>query len=354
METDSFIKGRGAQINTPNPYLKQAYVEEHIEGLDEPLISDTDTEIIREFPKTILNKVDSPDIGLGWSMNPYQGCEHGCVYCYARNVHQYWGLSAGLDFERKIIVKENAPQLLEEALRNPRWVPEPIMFSGNTDLYQPIERKLGITRKMLEVLLKYRHPVGIITKNSLILRDLDILKEMASMNLVGVSISVTTLDEKLRQKLEPRTASAKLRLKVIRHLTDAGIPVNVMVAPIIPGLTSQEIPSIIRAAADAGAVSAGYTIVRLNGPVGELFTDWIHKALPDRAEKVLHQIAACHGGSLNDSRFGVRIKGEGEIAKSIAQLFKSSRQKYMEGRQWPVLDTTRFVKLAKGGQMNLF
>jgi DNA repair photolyase len=354
MEKDSLLKGRGAQINSHNPYLRQSYVEEHIEGLDEPLIGETETEIIREFPKKILNKVESPDIGLGWSMNPYQGCEHGCIYCYARNVHQYWGLSAGLDFERKIIVKENAPALLEETLRNPNWEPEPIMFAGNTDIYQPIERKLQITRKMLEVLLRYRHPVGLITKNSLILRDLDLLAEMAKFNLVGVSISVTTLDEKLRQKLEPRTASAKLRLKTIRHLSDAGIPVNVMVAPIIPGLNSHEVPAIIRAAADHGAISAGYTVVRLNGAVGELFVDWINKTFPDRAEKVLSQIAACHGGSLHDNRFGYRIKGEGEIAKSIAQLFRTAKEKYLSGREWPRLETSHFVRLNRGGQMSLF
>ena len=354
MEKESTFKGRGAQLNSQNPYLRQSYVEEHVEGLDEPLLSDSETEIIPEFPKKIINKVDSPDIGLGWSMNPYQGCEHGCVYCYARNAHQYWGLSAGLDFERKIIVKQNAPALLEEALRNPNWEPEPIMFAGNTDIYQPIERKLQITRRMLEILLRYRHPVGLITKNSLILRDLDILSEMARLRLVGVSISITSLEEKLRQKLEPRTSSAKLRLKTIRALSDAGIPVNVMVAPIIPGLNSHEVANIIRAAADAGARSAGYTIVRLNGPVGELFTDWIHKTFPERAEKVLHQIAACHGGQLHDNRFGYRIKGEGEIAKSIAQLFRNARDKYMADREWPRLDTTQFVRLARGGQMSLF
>ena len=219
-------------------------------------------------------------------MNPYQGCEHGCIYCYARNTHEYWGYSAGLDFERKIIAKPNAPQLMEKQFMNKNWVVSPIMFSGNTDCYQPIERKMKITRQMLEVLLNFRHPAGMITKNDLIIRDIDILQELAKLNLIHVMVSITSLNNDLRLKMEPRTVTAKNRLKVIETLNKAGIPVGVMTAPIIPGLNSDEIPDLIKAAADHGADSAGYTIVRLNGSIAEIFKDWIYKNFPDRAEKV--------------------------------------------------------------------
>lgn len=353
-EEEKYFKGRGSQIKTPNPYQKQTYVTEHIEGLDEPLLSNPQTQIFYEHPKKIINKVDSPDLGLLYSMNPYQGCEHGCVYCYARNSHQYWGFSAGLDFESKIIVKENAPELLEQTLKKPKWEPKVIMFSGNTDCYQPLERKLKITRRMLEVLLKYKHPVSIITKNSLILRDVDILSEMASHNLVQVNISLTSLNEELRQMLEPRTASSLKRLKTIKILSDNNIPVRIMAAPIIPGLNSHEIPALIESAAAHGALSAGYTIVRLNGAVKFIFEDWIRKAFPDKAAKVLHQIAACHGGQFNDSRFGVRMKGEGEIAETIASLFNIARAKYMKDKTMPSLDLTAFKRPSDDNQLSLF
>lgn len=348
-----YFKGRGAQVNTHNPYLKNAYVTEHIEGLDEPIFENSKTEYFQERPKKIVNKVDSPDLGLTYSMNPYQGCEHGCIYCYARNSHQYWGFSAGLDFERKIIIKENAPHLLEKFLDNPRYEPQPIMFSGNTDCYQPVERKKKITRRMLEVLLKYRHPVGMITKNALILRDLDILSEMASLNLVHVSVSITSLDESLRQSLEPRTASSMNRLKVVEKLSEKNIPVNIMVAPVIPSLNSHEIPGIIKASAEHGARSAAYTIVRLNGSIKDIFTDWVTKNYPDRAEKVLNQIKECHGGQLNDSRFGVRMRGDGKIAEMIATLFHAAKQKYMGGRSLGKLDLSLFKRPEKG-QLSLF
>lgn len=340
---DNYIKGRGAQFNTANPYLKNEYATVHIEGVDEEWIPDEQTEYLEEFSKKLVNKVESPDIGLMYSMNPYQGCEHGCIYCYARNSHQYWGLSAGLDFERKIIVKKNAPELLKKLFDDPKWKPSPIMFSGNTDCYQPVERKLQITKRMLEVLLKYKHPVSLITKNSLILRDLDLLQQLAKDNLVNVSVSITSLDESLRLKLEPRTATAKRRLEVVKNLSGAGIPVNVMIAPIIPGLNDHEIPSIMKASAENGASSAGYTIVRLNGSIGNIFTDWIHKNFPDKAEKVLHQIAACHGGNLNDSRYSKRMRGEGKIAEAIRNLFIVSRRKYMGDKQWQPLNCDAFV-----------
>jgi len=350
---DEYIKGRGAQLITANPFHKQYYVEEHPEGLDEEFLSDSKTEFFYENPKKIVNKVASPDLGLMYSMNPYQGCEHGCIYCYARNSHQYWGFSAGLDFERKIIIKENAPELLDEFLRKYKGTPQPIMLSGNTDCYQPVERKLKITRSMLEVLLKYKYPVSMITKNKLIIRDLDLLKELAKDNLVNVSVSITTLNGDLQQKLEPRTASYRKRLEVVKALSDEGIPVNVMVAPIIPGLTSHEIPGIIKESAEHGAISAGYTIVRLNGAIGEIFTDWIRKNFPDKADKVLHHIAACHGGQLNDSRWGKRMKGEGEIAESIASLFRVSSRKYLGDRKMKPLNLKAFRKPGET-QLSLF
>ena len=351
--TTDYLKGRGAQLNVQNRFEKRGYSYDNIKFLDEPWMEDTTTEYFLEHPKKILNKVNSPDLGAEQSMNPYQGCEHGCIYCYARNTHEYWGLNAGMDFERKIMVKENAPELLRAAFDNPKYVPQSVMVAGNTDCYQPIERKMKITRRLLEIFLEYKHPVGIITKNALILRDADILQEMAALNLAHVSVSITSLDEELRQKMEPRTTTSKQRLRVVSELSKLGVPMNVMVAPIIPSLNDHEIPSIIKAAADSGAVTAGYTIVRLNGAIGAIFTDWVHKNFPDRAEKVLKQIADCHGGTLNDSRFGTRMRGEGQIAQTINRLFKMSRKKYMEGREFPASDYTLF-KRPERGQLSLF
>ncbi|MFT2009904.1 PA0069 family radical SAM protein [Pontibacter sp. 13R65] len=353
IKAEEFLKGRGAQYNPANPYLKQEYVAEHVEGLDEPMLFNTKTEYLVEHPKKIVNKVESPDIGLSYSLNPYQGCEHGCIYCYARNTHQYWGYGAGLDFERKIIVKENAPEVLAAQLENSNYQVMPLMLAGNTDCYQPIEAKKLLTRRILEVLLQYRHPVSIITKNALILRDLDLLQELNKLDLLHVNISITTLDEKLRQKLEPRTAAGAKRLQVVQTLAKATIPVNVMVAPIIPGLNDYEIPTIIKQSAEAGASHAAYTMVRLNGSIGPIFEDWIRQAFPDRADKVLSQIADCHGGKLNDSRFGVRMSGEGKFAEAIARLFRLSRQKYMAGRSMKPYNYNHFCRKA-GKQLGLF
>ncbi|MEW6467888.1 MAG: PA0069 family radical SAM protein [Bacteroidota bacterium] len=354
MEENNYFDGRGAQINTFNPYLKQVYVQEHMEVIDEELLTNSKTQYFIENPKKIVNKVDSPDIGSMYSMNPYQGCEHGCIYCYARNVHQYWGFSAGLDFERKIIIKRNAAELLEKQFMNKNWVVQPIMLSGNTDCYQPVERKEKITRAMLEVLLKYRHPVGIISKNALVLRDIDILKELARHKLVHVMISITSLNEDLRQLMEPRTVTARRRLQVIEQLSRNGIPAGVMTAPIVPGLNSDEIPALIKAAAEHGADCAGYTFVRLNGAIGDIFTDWIHKNFPDRAEKVLNHIRSAHGGNLNDSRFGVRMRGEGNISQSINQLFKAAVRKYLNGREDFEYDLTAFRRPGEFKQLELF
>lgn len=319
------IKGRGAQINTQNRFNHFDYETEWEQ--------DQKTTYTVVYPKTILNKVDSPDIGMAWSMNPYQGCEHGCVYCYARNSHNYWGYSAGLEFEQKILVKKNAAQLLEAKLKSKKWEANTIMLSGNTDCYQPAEKQFGITREILEILWKYRHPVGVITKNSLILRDLELLKKLASENLVRVSISLTSLDEDIRRLLEPRTATAQQRLKTIEILSDAGIPVNVMLAPIIPGINEHEIMAMAKKSADLGARSIAYTLVRLNGDVAKIFEDWIHKVLPDRAEKVLHKIKTCHGGKLEDNRFGKRMVGEGPISEMIRQQVQLARRLYFSKQQ---------------------
>ena len=326
---EKFFKGRGAQINPFNPFNNANLTQEHFEGLDEALPEPRETQYFIEQPKKILNKLEMPDAAMMYSVNPYQGCEHGCIYCYARNSHNYWGFSAGLDFETKIIVKHNAAELLEKVKKKKKWVPGPVTFSGNTDCYQPVERKLAITRSLLEVCRKFKNPAGIITKNQLILRDIDILKDLAKENLIFVNITITTLKEDLRRQLEPRTSSCGNRLKTIEKLAEAGIPVGVMIGPIIPGLTDSEIPDIMNAAADSGAQTANYTMVRLNGALDKIFTDWIWKTYPMKAEKVLNNIRSTHQGQLNDSRWSLRMRGDGELANSIHQLFYLMRDKYM-------------------------
>jgi DNA repair photolyase len=351
VDDPSYLKGRGAQIKPSNKFLKEEFVTEHIEGIDESHVENPHMQIFHEHPKKIINKIDSPDLGMAYSMNPYQGCEHGCVYCYARNTHEYYGFSAGLDFESKIIAKMNAAEILEKQLLDSSWKVSPIMLSGNTDCYQPLERRLGLTRKMLQVLVKYRHPVGVITKNSLITRDIDLLKDLASERLVNVMISITTLDENLRRVMEPRTASAVKRLQAVEQLAKENIPVGIMNAPIIPGLNHHEIPEIIRLASEHGAMTAGLTVVRLNGAVAKIFEDWLKKNFPDRFSKVWNQIANLHGGSVSDSQFGRRMVGEGNIADIIYQLYRQSKKKYLEGRKMPAMDLTRF---RRGGNLSLF
>lgn len=335
-EKNTYLKGRGAQINTANPYHNLVYDQTPIDWSmaeeDHPSLR---TEFIKVHPKTMLNKVTSPDIPANFSINPYQGCEHGCVYCYARNTHPYWGYSAGLDFEQKILVKQNAAALLEKKLQHKKWKATPLMMSGNTDCYQPAEKDMKITRSLLEVLWKYRHPVGIITKNSLVMRDLDLLKKLNEHNLVHVTLSITTLDEKLRMLLEPRTATIQSRLRTLEKLSAGGIPCNVMMAPIIPGLNDHEIFQMVKTVADLGARAVGYTMVRLNGDVAEIFTDWIRKTMPDRADKVLNKIKECHGGSLSDNRFGKRMSGEGNIAKIISKQFRVAKERYLKDRTTP-------------------
>lgn len=350
IEEKFFLKGRGAQINPFNPFHDNNITQEHIEGLDEELITRRDTVFYKETPKKILNKIETPDAGMPYSVNPYQGCEHGCIYCYARNSHNYWGFSAGLDFETRIIAKPDAPKLLEKAFMDPKWIPEVVTFSGNTDCYQPIERKMKITRGLLEVCARFKNPVGIITKNQLVLRDKDILQDMAKQDLAHVLMTITTLDENVRSKMEPRTASITARLKTIEQLSTAGIPVALMIGPIIPGLTDHEIPDLIKAAKDHGAYTATFTMVRLNGAIGQIFTDWIWKVFPQKAERVLSNIKSVHQGQLNDSRWGKRMGGDGELAETIHKLFRLTKEKYMGDVPFKELNKTLF---RRPGQMRL-
>lgn len=351
------VKGRGAQRRINNRFDAH-----HHEVLDDFLnycdiegeASDPNkTQYIDVHPKTLINKVTSPDVGMGYSANPYQGCEHGCVYCYARNSHEYWGYGAGLDFERTILIKRNAPSLLEAQFRKTSWNGETIVFSGNTDCYQPVERELEITRKCLQVFLKWKHPLGIITKNALVLRDLDILKELALDNLVVVNMTITSLTEDTRRLLEPRTSAIKNRLKAIEILSENNIPVNVMLAPIIPSLNSHEVLPIIKEVSLRGARGLAYTIVRLNGQIAELFEDWARKTLPDKADRMLSQIAECHAGKLNDNRWGKRIKGDGVVAKQIADTVKLGKTQFLKDRKLPKLTSDLYLQL-KNPQMKLF
>ncbi|MGB0788203.1 MAG: PA0069 family radical SAM protein [Marinirhabdus sp.] len=351
------IKGRGAQQKIHNRFFELSH-EIRDDFLDHCLAEGeaaekNSTKYLEVFPKTFVNKVGSPDVGMAYSANPYQGCEHGCVYCYARNSHEYWGYGAGLDFERNILYKTNAPKLLEKKITGRNWQGHTIVFSGNTDCYQPLERKLEITRKCLRVMLKWKHPTGIITKNSLILRDLDILKKMAKLNTVSVNISITSLSENTRRLLEPRTASIKQRLKTVETLAKNNIPVRVMLAPIIPSLNSHEILPLVKTVARLGARDVGTTIVRLNGQVAGIFEDWARKAIPDRADRILNQIAECHGGKLNDSKWGRRMKGEGALAGTIHKTVRLAKDKYLLGRGIPPLDASHFLQL-KNPQTRLF
>jgi len=284
-------------------------------------------------------------------MNPYQGCEHGCIYCYARNSFEYWGWSAGIDFETKIVVKKNAPELLRKFLMNPKWVPVPISLSGNTDCYQPAEKKFRLTRQLLEVCNQFNQPVGIITKNAGILRDKDLLQDMAKRNLVSVLVSITSFEEDLRRVMEPRTTTGKQRLKVIEELSKEGVRMGVMLGPMIPGLNEHEMQRIMKAASEAGAVFSAYTFIRLNGAIKLLFHDWIYKNFPDRADKVWHLIENAHDGKVNDSRFGIRMRGEGPIADLVRQQFRKYNKIYgLNAERWN-LDSNQFRRPGEQGKL---
>ena len=300
------------------------------------------TQYFRDGSKTIISRNNSPDVGFETSVNPYRGCEHGCIYCYARPTHEYLGFSAGLDFESKIMVKMDAPELLKVELESPRWKPQVLVMSGVTDPYQPIERKLRITRGCLDVLARFRNPVAIITKNRLVSRDIDFLRELATYNAAAVNISVTSLDAKLQRVLEPRTSPPSARIETIQQLRSAGIPTGVMVAPIIPGLTDHEVPKILKACAKAGAQFAGYTIIRLPWAVAPLFEHWLEEQFPDRKEKILGRIRDLRrNGRLNNSQWRTRMTGEGIFAEQIASLFKIGCRRAGIGER-PKLSTAAF------------
>lgn len=346
-------KGRGTSLNPANKYAALSYERMHSEAIDDWETSPRQTEFIVDDSKTLVNKVTSPDVGMLYSANPYQGCEHGCIYCYARNSHEYWGYSAGIDFESKIVVKKNAPALLRQFFDNRNWQPATLSLSGNTDCYQPIERSMKITRALLEICLDYRNPVGIITKNALVLRDTDLLQELAKRGLARVFVSITSTDERLRLQLEPRTATYKARFGIIEKLAAAGVPVGVMNAPLIPGINDMHQHDVLQRAANAGAQWAGYTVVRLNGAVGPLFRNWLYEQFPDRAEKVWNQICECHGGKVNDSRWGNRIIGEGKFATLIQDQFRLWCRKYGLNQTSYQANLNDFRR-PKGNQLSLF
>lgn len=336
--------GRGARINVPNRFDKFSQTDDQAFwfDVDEEEEELSRTQFIKVYPKTILNKVTSPDVFMVYSLNPYQGCEHGCTYCYARPTHNYWGYSAGVDFEEKILYKPNAAQLLRETFDKKSWKGEVISLSGNTDCYQPVEKRFGITREILQVCLDYRNPVTIITKNALILKDADILTALAQKNLVSVAITINTMDESLRRQMEPRTASTAKRFETIRRLTDLKIPVMLMVSPIIPSINDRDVLEIMQRGSEAGALSATYIIVRLNGDVATVFKDWLETTFPDRADRVMHQIQHMHGGSTEDFRFSTRMKGQGAMADMIRQQFMLGKNKFFKDRQMPALDSSLF------------
>ena len=352
-------KGRGSHINPANRF-DAVHLEDdwqHLEGDAESLADVTRPapEYLPDASQSIVSSNDSPDIPFRYSLNPYRGCAHGCSYCYARPTHEYLGLSAGLDFETKILVKYDAADLFRKFLARDAWKPELIVMSGVTDCYQPAEREFRLTRGCLEVAWEARQPIGIITKNALVVRDLDILQPMAAARLVEVGVSVTTLDAELGRIMEPRTSSPAARLRAIRELSAAGVPVRVMVAPIIPGLNDAEMPAILAAAKEAGARAASYTLLRLPLTVAPVFREWLQRTRPNHAERVLNLIRSTRGGKLNDSDFGRRQRGSGEVAEQIGKLFRVFRAKHGLVGPLPELDVSQFrPPQLPGGQMRLF
>lgn len=329
--------GRGAGINPANRFQPFEY-----EADPEVEQRSARTELFEDRSKSIISYNDSPDIQFSASVNPYRGCEHGCAYCYARPFHEYLGWSAGIDFESKIVVKRNAAELLRKELNRPGWTPTLLAMSGITDPYQPIERKLQITRQCLEVLVDFRNPVGIITKNHMVTRDADLLGELATYDAATVMISLPTLDVELSRVLEPRTSTPSARLKAIAELTRQGIPCSVFIAPVIPGLTDHEMPAIARAAADAGASSAHYVLLRLPGSVRAIFEAWLEHHMPDRKNKVLHLLEHAREGKLADDRMGTRMTGTGSFSRQIKDLFEMSARRAGLSIRHRELSTTAF------------
>jgi DNA repair photolyase len=332
--------GRGAAGNPPNRFEQIRF--ERDEDWDPAEDASPKTQFLRDLSQTIITYNDSPDIPFNASINAYRGCEHGCSYCYARPYHEYLGFSAGLDFESKIMVKENAPELLRRELSSTKWRPQELAMSGVTDCYQPIERKLQLTRRCLAVLAEFRNPVTIITKNFLVTRDLDLLRELAAHNAVQVNLSINSLDSDLARKLEPRASAPRQRLAAVTALAQAGVPVGVLVAPVIPALNDHEIPSVVAAAKAAGAGWAGTEILRLPLTVAPVFQEWLERTVPGRKEKILGRIRAIRGGKLNDPRFGSRMHGEGIFADQISQMFHVACRRVGLAEGGPDLSTTAF------------
>jgi DNA repair photolyase len=349
----SELDGRGTRLNPANRY-ERLHVERAPDDDALPDAAPVPTELYRDASRSILAENDSPDIGFRFSLNPYRGCEHGCVYCYARPSHEYLGFSAGLDFERKLMVKMDAPELLRTALAAPRWEPQVVALSGNTDCYQPVERQLRLTRACLEVFAEFRNPVSLITKSALVTRDADVLATLAADGAVQVYVTVTTLDPDLARRMEPRAATPERRIEAIRALSAAGVPVNVMVAPVIPGLNDHEIPAVLERAAEAGARGAAWVMLRLAPPLDQLFTDWLERHYPDRVVRVLGRLRSCRAGALNDSRFGKRMRGEGQYAAQIRDLFALAARRRGLDRRLPPLRTDAFrVPPRPGDQLRL-
>lgn len=347
MNAQNPIKGQGAQRNVHNKFERYSYEPEDWE------LEKSKTQIIEVHPKTIVNLVKSPDLPMEYSLNPYQGCEHGCTYCYARPTHEFWGFSAGIDFERKILAKKNAPELLEKFFKKRNYVPKTIMLSGNTDCYQPAERELEITRKILEVCLAYRHPVAILSKNALVLRDLDLFIKMNELNLISVALSIPTMNEDLRRKMEPRTSSSMKKLEALKILKENNIPTGAMIAPIIPGLNSDETLKIIQIVSETGTDWFGYTLIRLNDAVEPVFAKWLEMNFPDRKNKVISLIKQMRGGKLGEKRYFERYKGEGNTAEMIHKTIEIGRNKYFKDRKMAELSTEHFT-VSKTQQLKLF
>lgn len=333
------IKGRGSRFNPPARFESVERLPETPEGEDSPCPA---TRFLTDASRTIITRNNSPDVGFEASINSYRGCEHGCAYCYARPTHEYLGFSSGLDFETKIMVKQNAPELLREELSNPNWKPKILAMSGVTDPYQPVERRLRLTRRCLEVLLEFRNPVMIITKNCGVTRDADLLSQLAEFDAAAVFLSITTLDPKLCSALEPRTSPPEKKIEAVATLSKAGIPTGVMVAPVIPGLTDHEIPAIVQAASEAGARFAGMVPLRLPYAVASLFEAWLEEHLPGQKSKVLNRIRSIRGGKLNDPDFGSRMKGEGAFARQIRDLFEIACKRSGIRGNGPILSTRQF------------
>jgi DNA repair photolyase len=336
--------GRGTNANLPNRFERLHVAPDPEEAAEEA--AGRETIVYRDPSRSVLTRNNSPDIGFEWSVNPYRGCEHGCTYCYARPTHEYLGFSAGLDFESRIVAKTDAPLLLARRLRSPRWKPTTIVMSGVTDPYQPVERRLGITRGCLEVFAAARHPVAVITKSDRILRDLDLLASLAEVGAAGVSISITTLERRLQRAMEPRAATPERRLEAIRRLSEAGVPVGVNVAPIVPGLTDHELPEILEAARAAGARFAGRILLRLPHGVKELFLAWLERAVPERAAKVQARIRETRGGELYDSTWGSRMSGEGLHAELLQRVFRVHAERLGFERRPPGLSAEHFRREA--------